>query len=117
MASRDVTIMAGLITFTNCRRRLRYPGSQLARATVPETTSHVVVNALESHFVAGHLRQLANCKTECIRTMQPGSVSASIGRVTSYNIKAVRVSLITAYIFLATSSGPVTLVGDTTSIK
>ena len=61
VAARVVSILMDISTFTGCQRILRYIVFQLARDTVPATTSPVAVNVLETNFVAGRPIRLTNC--------------------------------------------------------
>ena len=73
VAAREVSILAGIGSFTKFQRRFRYLGSQLVRMIEPVTMSPMEVNVFESHFVAVLPSRLANCDTECNRMIHPVS--------------------------------------------
>ena len=117
VTSRAVSMATGLGTFTGCRRRFRYLGSQLARATEPATTSPVAANAFVPHFVAGRPSRLANFYMECRSTILLESLSSVSPGVASHNRNAVDASLLAAYICQETLTVPGVFFGAATSAK
>ena len=87
---------ARLGTFTGYRRRFRYLGSQLARATDPATVSPVAVNAFVYHFVTGVPRQITNWEMKCRSSIRPGSLSTVSPGVANHNRNVVYASPLAA---------------------